>query len=50
MNVANIKKQKVATMEKSKLHEMMQTTRIHHINNTQIKMSYPNLNPNYSLL
>jgi hypothetical protein len=50
VNVANIKKQKVAIMEKSNHHEMMQVIRTHHTNDTQTRMSYPNPNPNYNFL
>jgi hypothetical protein len=36
VNIANIKKQKVATVEKSKHHEMMQATRIHHTHKNEL--------------
>lgn len=35
VNVINIKKQKMTSMEKSKHHEMMQSARTHHKNGTQ---------------
>jgi hypothetical protein len=40
VNAASIKRQKVAIMEKSRHHEMMQVARTHHTNGTQTRMRY----------
>jgi hypothetical protein len=43
VNVASIKRQNVAIVEKSRHHEMMmQVVGTHHTNGTQTRMRYPN--------
>jgi hypothetical protein len=40
VNVASIKRQKVAVVEKPKHYEMMQAARTHQTNGTQTRMRY----------